>query len=84
MFPALFAHHQEALRIPFVVYAVPPDDMQIVLETYRVSQYRNQLNTLLLSQSLCSVLNPRYASSVKLPSSGGTTLAVFGVSCVHL
>jgi hypothetical protein len=32
---ALFAHHQEALHIPIVVYAVPPDDEQIVLETCR-------------------------------------------------
>jgi hypothetical protein len=46
MFLALFAHHQEAMHlqhlvyfvritvyIPIVVYAVPPDDEQIVLET---------------------------------------------------
>jgi hypothetical protein len=29
------------------------------------------------------VCNPLYVSGVKGPSSGGTTLAVFGVSCVH-
>jgi hypothetical protein len=28
-------------------------------------------------------LNPLHISGVKRPSSGGTTLAVFGVSCVH-
>jgi hypothetical protein len=29
-------------------------------------------------------LNPLHVSGVKHPSSGGTALAVFGVSCVHL
>jgi hypothetical protein len=29
-------------------------------------------------------LNPLHVLGVKRPSSGGTTLAVFGVSCVHL
>jgi hypothetical protein len=29
-------------------------------------------------------LNPLQVSGDKRPSSGGTTLAVFGVSCVHL
>jgi hypothetical protein len=29
-------------------------------------------------------LNPLHVSGVKRPSSGGTTLAVFGVICVHL
>jgi hypothetical protein len=29
-------------------------------------------------------LNPLHVSGVKRPSSGGTTLAVFSVSCVHL
>jgi hypothetical protein len=28
--------------------------------------------------------NPLHVSGVKSPSSGGTTLAVFGVCCVHL
>jgi hypothetical protein len=28
-------------------------------------------------------LDPLHVSGVKRPSSGGTTLAVFGVSCVH-
>jgi hypothetical protein len=35
MFQALFAHVQGALHEPIAVYAVPPDDEQIVLETCR-------------------------------------------------
>jgi hypothetical protein len=53
-------------------------EFDILLTVYHyVSQQRNQLNTFSHSQSLCSVLNPRHVSSVKRPSSGGTTLAVF-------
>jgi hypothetical protein len=37
---------------------------------------------LLLITSLC--LNPLRILGVKYPCSGGTTLAVFGVSCLHL
>jgi hypothetical protein len=47
-------------------------------------QWRNQLNTLSLSQLLYCVLILYMFLGVNRPSSGGTTLAVFGVSCVQL
>jgi hypothetical protein len=45
MLQALFAHHQEAMHIPTVVYALPPDDDQIVLETFRGCLILNKRKT---------------------------------------
>jgi hypothetical protein len=59
------------------MHAERHEEFDILLTVYHyVSQLRNQLNTLSLSQSLYCVLNPRHVSGFKCPSSGGTTLAV--------
>jgi hypothetical protein len=45
---------------------------------------QNELDKFSLSQTNLLCLNPLQVSGVKRPSSGGTALAVFGVSCVQL
>jgi hypothetical protein len=58
--------------------------LDILLTVYHyVSQQHNQLNTFTFTNTLLC-LNPLHVLGFKHPSSGGTTLAVFGVSWVHL
>jgi hypothetical protein len=46
--------------------------------------YHNNVTNLIHFQNTLLCRNPLHVSGVKRPSLGGTTLAVFSVSCVHL